>query len=87
LGDLPPHLAVRLHSARLDPVLYFGCEIGIALAPTTIKALERSQLNFLRRVLGLPKKSRCIVVYTGTGILPIRHRRLILALRFYRRLL
>ncbi|KAL1686947.1 hypothetical protein GGG16DRAFT_38000, partial [Schizophyllum commune] len=81
LGDLPPALALKLYKSRIDPILCFGCEIGVAIAPATLHALEQVQLNFLRRILGLSKKSRCILPFTETGILPIRYRRLILALR------
>ncbi|KAL1751170.1 hypothetical protein FB107DRAFT_175986, partial [Schizophyllum commune] len=81
LGDLPPALALKLYKSRIDPILCFGCEIGTAISPATLHALEQVQLNFLRRILGLSKKSTCILPFTETGILPIRYRRLILALR------
>ncbi|KAI4520141.1 hypothetical protein K525DRAFT_177292, partial [Schizophyllum commune Loenen D] len=87
LGNLPPALALKLYKSCIDPILCFGSEIGTAISPASLHALEQVQLNFLRRILGLSKKSMCILPFTETGILPIRYRQLILALRFYKRLL
>ncbi|KAJ3932654.1 MAG: hypothetical protein NXY57DRAFT_1002071, partial [Lentinula lateritia] len=44
--------------------------------------LEQVQLLFLRRMLGLSRRSMVAPLFTETGIMPIRTRRVILALRY-----
>ena len=87
LGDLPLRLAIKVYLARVEPILTYGCEVGIALTKPARDALEKVQLMFFRRVLGYSTRSMRAIIFSETGILPILHRRLILALRFYKRML
>ncbi|KAL1670994.1 hypothetical protein EV122DRAFT_178486, partial [Schizophyllum commune] len=86
LGDLPVHPALVLYTSRVDPILCYGCEVGVALTHNAIISLEGTQINFWRRIQGLPQKSRCITVDSKTGLLPIQQCWLIIALRFFKRL-
>ncbi|KAH7878333.1 uncharacterized protein C8R40DRAFT_1016547, partial [Lentinula edodes] len=47
-----------------------------------LSMLEQIQLLFLRRMLGLSRRSILAPLFTETGIMPIRTRRVILALRY-----
>ncbi|KAI4520117.1 hypothetical protein K525DRAFT_169255, partial [Schizophyllum commune Loenen D] len=87
LGDLPLRLAIKVYQARVEPILAYGCEVGIALTKPARDALEKVQLMFFRRVLGYSTRSMRAIIFSETGILPILHRRLILALHFYKRML
>ncbi|TRM58327.1 hypothetical protein BD626DRAFT_463973 [Schizophyllum amplum] len=87
LGDLAPKAAIQLYQARIEPLLSYGCEVGVALTADAVDALTKVQINFFRRILGYTKRSMRAIVFSETGVLPILHRRLILALRFYKRML
>jgi hypothetical protein len=76
-----------MYMARVDPHLTFGCEASLDTCATGIGLYEEVQKRFSRRLLGLPHRSPREPLYTETGMLPIRHRRVILALTYLQYLL
>lgn len=79
---MPPSALRSLYYARVDPHLTYACEVIIRLPSNTWDLLTKTQLKFLRRMLQLNPRSTTPALFTETGILPIRARRIILALRF-----
>ncbi|TEB22232.1 hypothetical protein FA13DRAFT_1568873, partial [Coprinellus micaceus] len=75
-------VGTRLYNSRVDCHLTYGCEVVIDIDEKSLRLLEEAQLFFLRRLLGLNSRSPMAPLFTETGIMPIRHRRLILALQF-----
>ncbi|KAJ7016045.1 hypothetical protein C8F04DRAFT_1166709 [Mycena alexandri] len=75
LGTLPPREGIQLYMARVDPHLISGCEVALDVTSRLVKKLEKPQLRFLRRLLGLNPRSMRAVLFTETGLLPIRYRR------------
>ncbi|KAJ7141096.1 hypothetical protein C8R44DRAFT_240746 [Mycena epipterygia] len=69
---------------RVDPHLTSGCEVVLDVDRPLGASLEVTvaQIKFLRRLLGLNPRSMLAVLFTETGIIPIRYRRALLALRF-----
>ncbi|EIN14587.1 hypothetical protein PUNSTDRAFT_24260, partial [Punctularia strigosozonata HHB-11173 SS5] len=82
IGDLRPTDAFKLYMARIDPHLTHACEIALDIDPVLLRMLEGVQFRYLRRALGLTARSHTVVLFTETGLMPLRHRRLILALRY-----
>jgi hypothetical protein len=82
VGVLPPREGLILYKARVDPHLTAGCEVVLDVDLSLLSALEKPQKYFLRRLLGLNPRSVLAILYTETGILPIRYRRIVLALRY-----
>lgn len=67
--------------ARVDPYLTAGCEVCLDIEEKSLKLLEKVQLKFLRRMLGIGSRSMKAVLFSETGIGPIRYRRVYLALK------
>ncbi|KAJ7126658.1 hypothetical protein C8R46DRAFT_831506, partial [Mycena filopes] len=84
VGVLPPREGLLLYKARVDPHLTSGCEVVLDVDRTLASSLETPQNHFLRRLLGLNRRSMLVVLFTETGIMPIRYRRALLALRYAR---
>ncbi|EIN08657.1 hypothetical protein PUNSTDRAFT_21169, partial [Punctularia strigosozonata HHB-11173 SS5] len=82
IGDLRPADAFKLYMARVDPNLVHACEIALDIDPVLLRRLESVQFKFVRRALGLSSRSHTAVLFTETGLMPLRHRRVILALRY-----
>ncbi|KAJ7127580.1 hypothetical protein C8R43DRAFT_859200, partial [Mycena crocata] len=82
VGALPPREALMLYKARVDPHLISGCEVVLDVDRAQCASLEKPQHHFLRRLLGLKRRSMLAVLFTETGIMPIRYRRAILALGY-----
>ncbi|KAJ7035027.1 hypothetical protein C8F04DRAFT_1221292 [Mycena alexandri] len=61
---------IRLYMARMDPHLTFGCEISLDVH------------QFLRRLLGLHRRSILAVLFSETGVVPLAYRRPIIALGY-----
>ncbi|KAL1671089.1 hypothetical protein EV122DRAFT_227129 [Schizophyllum commune] len=76
-------------SAGSDPILCFGCEIGPAVDPATLHGARAGACaaELPAKDIGTLQESRCILLFTENGIQYVRYRRLIFALRFYKRLL
>jgi hypothetical protein len=81
VGHLPAWDARTLYMARVDPYLTSGCDVCLDIDLKNLKLLERIQLRFLRRMLGVGSRSLRAVLFSETGIWPIKYRRVYLALR------
>ncbi|KAJ7822148.1 hypothetical protein B0H13DRAFT_2127449, partial [Mycena leptocephala] len=79
IGVLPPREGLQLYKARVDPHLTSGCEVVLDTDVSLVAHLEKPQTHFLRRLLGLNPRCMLVVLFTETGILPIRYRRALLA--------
>ncbi|KAJ7702820.1 hypothetical protein B0H17DRAFT_1043081, partial [Mycena rosella] len=74
VGTLPVWEARKLYMALVDPHLTHGCEVSLDVDPDLLKPLEDVQNDFLRRILGLNKRSMTAPLYTETGLVPLRFR-------------
>ncbi|KAF5320338.1 hypothetical protein D9611_011279 [Ephemerocybe angulata] len=83
-GVFPAERALRLYMALVDPHLTHGCDIALDNHAGSLRLLERVQISYLRRVLGLGKRSMIPVLFSETGIVPVRYRRLLIALGYLR---
>ncbi|KAJ7127448.1 hypothetical protein C8R43DRAFT_957889 [Mycena crocata] len=66
--------------ARVDCYLTSGCEVSLDTDNSLIQEHLEAQHMFLRRLLGLNPHSMLAVLFTETGQMPVRIRRLLLAL-------
>ncbi|KAL0562791.1 hypothetical protein V5O48_019287, partial [Marasmius crinis-equi] len=82
IGSLPPIDGITLYNARVDPHLTFGCEVSLDVDPSLLASLEDVQLAFLRRLLHVNSCSEKLFLFTETGMIPLRFRRIILALGY-----
>ncbi|KAF6741672.1 hypothetical protein DFP72DRAFT_781956, partial [Ephemerocybe angulata] len=84
LGSLDPWDARKLYMGLVDPHLTHGCEIIIDTGPSakSLALLERVFNYLLRRFLGLHARSSVSVLSSETGIIPLRYRRVFIALAF-----
>ncbi|KAF8879476.1 hypothetical protein BD779DRAFT_1649417, partial [Infundibulicybe gibba] len=82
IGTLPPWEGKKLYMSLMDPHLTHGCEIALDVDEGILKGLEDVQTAFLRRLLGLNKRAMLAPLYTETSVVPLRFRRLNLALRY-----
>ncbi|KAF9016213.1 hypothetical protein BDZ89DRAFT_1094556 [Hymenopellis radicata] len=82
VGVLTVAVGCRLYQACVDPHLTFGSEVALDVHKAGIARLERVQVYFLRRLLGLTKRSKTIPLFTETGVMPLRYRRIVLVLRY-----
>ncbi|KAJ7183924.1 hypothetical protein C8R46DRAFT_826841, partial [Mycena filopes] len=81
VGHLTAWDTRTLYMARVDPYLIAGCEICIDVDGKGLKLLEAVQHMFLRRMLGVGARSMLVVLFSETGIWPIKYRRVYLALK------
>ncbi|KAJ7158082.1 hypothetical protein C8R46DRAFT_839617, partial [Mycena filopes] len=82
IGCLPPYEGIRLYMARMDPHLTFGCEVCLDVVPKHLAELTDVQHQFLRRLLGLHRRSMLSVLFTETGVTPLSYRRPLIALGY-----
>ena len=82
LGFLPVDEALNLYNALVDPHLTHGADVCIDVAQTHLSKLECIQHYFVRRLLGLPTNSLLVAFFTETGLLPLKFRRLLVALNY-----
>lgn len=82
IGVLPPRDARILYLARIDAYLTSACDVAIDVHALHLWELEKIQIRFIRRLLRLQRRSMYHILYSETGLMPLRYRRLILALRF-----
>ncbi|THU95036.1 hypothetical protein K435DRAFT_966617 [Dendrothele bispora CBS 962.96] len=84
IGSLPPKEGIRLYMARIDPHLTFGSEVVLDVDLTLVGDLEGVQHMhmFLRRLLGVNNHSILAILFSETGLLPVRYRRLQLTLGY-----
>lgn len=76
VGSLPPREGIQLYMARIDPHLISDCEVALDVDVVHIGWLEKIQHQFLRRLLGLNPRSALAPLFTETGLLQIKCRRL-----------
>jgi hypothetical protein len=79
VGNLPAWDARTLYMAQVDPYLILGCDICLDVDSKSLKLLEKVQLRFLRRMLGVGSRSLKAVLFSETGIWPIKYRCVYLA--------
>ncbi|KAJ7918680.1 hypothetical protein B0H13DRAFT_2435218 [Mycena leptocephala] len=79
IGSLPVREGLLLYKARVDCYLTSGCELSLDTDTLVTEHVEVQHL-FLRRLLGLNSHSMLAVLFTETGLMPVRIRRLLLAL-------
>lgn len=79
--------ARSLYVAQVDPHLTYATEVCLDVDDHRLRPLENIQRNFLRRALGLSATSPIVVLFTETGLQPLRYRRALLALNYLRYLL
>ncbi|KAJ7140770.1 hypothetical protein C8R44DRAFT_726490 [Mycena epipterygia] len=80
IGSLPVREGLQLYMARVDCYLISGCELALDTDNSLIQDHMEAQHMFLRRLLGLNPHSMLVVLFTETGQMPVRIRRLLLAL-------
>ncbi|KZV81442.1 hypothetical protein EXIGLDRAFT_572530, partial [Exidia glandulosa HHB12029] len=81
-GALPPWEGRLLYSAQVDPHLIWGCEVTGVGTTSQLSQLEDVQHTYLRRILGLQSRSQLCILFTETGLWPIKFRRIALQLRY-----
>jgi len=68
---------------ELDPYLTASCKVALDVVASQRESLEKVQHYYLRgHMLGLQSRSMCAVLFSETGLLPIRFRRVTLALQY-----
>ncbi|KAJ7915788.1 hypothetical protein B0H13DRAFT_1610078, partial [Mycena leptocephala] len=80
IGSLPVKEGLQLYMARVDCYLISAAEISIDVDAHPLDEYLDAQHLFLRRLLGINSRSMLAVLFTETGVMPIRIRRLLLAL-------
>ncbi|KAJ7220580.1 hypothetical protein GGX14DRAFT_354227, partial [Mycena pura] len=79
IGSLPVKEGLRLYMARVDCYLISAAEISIDVDAHLLDEYLDAQHLFLRHLLGINSRSMLAVLFTETGLMPIRIRRLLLA--------
>ncbi|KAF7354570.1 Reverse transcriptase domain-containing protein [Mycena sanguinolenta] len=87
LGSLPMKEGLQLYMSRVDCYLISGGEIALDVDSSLVDEMVEIQQSYLRRLLGLNSSSMLSVLYTETGQVPIKIRRLLRALSRLRYLL
>ncbi|KAJ7451708.1 hypothetical protein B0H11DRAFT_1689775, partial [Mycena galericulata] len=82
VGELPAWDARTLYIVRVDPYLTAGCDVCLDMDTKSLASLERVRVKFLRRMLGLGRRSLRAVLFSETGIWPIKYCCLYLALKY-----
>ncbi|KAF5374622.1 hypothetical protein D9615_008976 [Tricholomella constricta] len=82
VGTVPPSDGRQLYMARVDPHLIHGCEVILDVDRAALNELEKVQRTFIRRLLHLSARSLLHPLYTETGLMPIKYRRIILAVGY-----
>ncbi|KAJ7315542.1 hypothetical protein DFH08DRAFT_636406, partial [Mycena albidolilacea] len=79
-GRLMPKELKELYMARVDRHLIHGCEIMPDSEDIHLKQLSQVQISFIHNMLNLHPRSMIAPLFTETGIIPLRVRRLLLVL-------
>ncbi|KAE9401696.1 hypothetical protein BT96DRAFT_817520, partial [Gymnopus androsaceus JB14] len=79
--DIPVWDMRQLYIGRVDPYLMNGAEFIADTIKKNREVLEAVQHYFLRRMLSLQSRSSLAVLFTETGLLPIRYRRIVILLK------
>jgi hypothetical protein len=82
VGHLPSWDARTLYMARVDrSLLTSGCDVCLDVDLKSLKLLKKFRLRCFRRMLGVGSRSLRAVLFSATGIRPIKYRRVYLALK------
>lgn len=84
VGRITPKEGVKLYTARIDPHLTHAADVFPDATPAYLRHLEIVQQAYLRRLLQLGTRANTVLLFSETGLLPLRERRLDLALCFLR---
>lgn len=87
IETLPPNEGKMLYMGIVDPHLIYGCEVSLDTDLPLLEKLCSVQHSFIRRLLGLQKRSLVAPLFSETGLVPLRFRRLTIALRYLQYLL
>ena len=79
-GRLTPRELKQLYMARVNCHLIHGCEIAPDSEDVHVKQLMTVQVSFIRQMLNLHRRSIVAPLFTETGIIPLRVRRVLLTL-------
>ncbi|KAK0436048.1 uncharacterized protein EV420DRAFT_1652676 [Desarmillaria tabescens] len=60
-----------------------ACDVSIDVDNSSLAELEHVQISFIRRLLGISKHSPIAILFSETGMWPVKYRRLMLALRYW----
>ncbi|KIY67082.1 hypothetical protein CYLTODRAFT_422853 [Cylindrobasidium torrendii FP15055 ss-10] len=81
IGRMSIAFSNRLYHAQVEPHLTYGCELTLDTG-NHIDGLEKAQLGFLRRSLGVSRRSSVAPLFILTGIQPIRFTRAKIMVRY-----
>ncbi|KAJ7165537.1 hypothetical protein C8R43DRAFT_878210 [Mycena crocata] len=79
IGSLPVKEGLVLYMARVDCYLISGADLSLDVDAPLIQEHLEAQHLYLRRLLGINSRAMLAVLFTETGLMPIRVRRLLLA--------
>ncbi|KAJ7137429.1 hypothetical protein C8R43DRAFT_893660 [Mycena crocata] len=80
IGSLPIKEGLVLYMARVDCYLTSGADLSLDVDAALVQELLDAQHMYLRRLLGINSRAMLAVLFTETGLMPIRVRRLLMAL-------
>ncbi|KAK0459216.1 uncharacterized protein EV420DRAFT_309308 [Desarmillaria tabescens] len=83
VGTVPPKEGISVYMATVDPHLMSACDVSIDVDNPSLAELERVQKTFIRRLLGVAKRSPVAMLFLEMGMWPVKYRRLMLALRYW----
>ncbi|KIY70192.1 hypothetical protein CYLTODRAFT_348131 [Cylindrobasidium torrendii FP15055 ss-10] len=81
IGRLDVAYAIHLYHAQVEPHLTYGCELTLDTG-SHVEALEKAQHSWLRRALGLSRRSSTAPLFVLSGITPIRFTRAKIMIRY-----
>ena len=82
IGSLAPTEGKLLYMARVEPVLTFASEVVLDVDETSVTKLTDVQHLYIRRLLHVGQRSVLAPLFSETGILPVRFRRVVLAVGY-----
>ncbi|KAJ7680744.1 hypothetical protein DFH06DRAFT_1405408, partial [Mycena polygramma] len=80
IGSLPMKEGLTIFNGRIDCYLSSSADVCLDVDNGLVAELVDAQHLFLRRLLGINSRSMIAVLFTETGVMPLRVRRLLLAL-------
>jgi hypothetical protein len=60
--------------SRVDPYLTNKCDVSLDVLKSNGELLEKVKVHYLRKMLGLSSRCMTAVLFSETGIIPIRYR-------------
>ncbi len=78
VGTIPPKEGISIYMATVDPHLMSACDVSINVDSASLAELERVQKTFIRRLFGIAKRSLVAMLFSETGMWPVKYRRLML---------